>query len=187
MEKQVYSPWGSHGSLGHTKAAEDKFLLFILLRTENLGLLGVLVYSALWNPAFVLKMEFHNAQHYLMASFNCKSTVVSIERGQINSQIQPLRDLYSHSYWFQKIWVMQKLVFVYLLFLKIILLLFKYSCLHFPPTPPPYPSQTRLPSWKSTWNNLLLITFSKFSKPKNWLCLRNQLLDLPKHTLAQMQ
>ena len=30
-------------------------------------------------------------------------------------------------------------------FLKIILLLFSYSCLHFLPTPPPHPSQTHLP------------------------------------------
>ena len=30
-------------------------------------------------------------------------------------------------------------------FLKIIVLLFSYSCLHFLPTPPPHPSQTHLP------------------------------------------
>ena len=32
-----------------------------------------------------------------------------------------------------------------LLIFKISLLLFNYSCLHFLPTPPPYPSQTHLP------------------------------------------
>jgi len=53
----------------HIKAAESKIPLSILLQTENLDFLSVPDYSALRHPAFLHRMEFHDVQCCLMASF----------------------------------------------------------------------------------------------------------------------
>ena len=87
----------------HIKAAESKIhLSILLLQTENLDFLWVRDYSALRHPAFLHRMEFHNVQCCLMASFIfqiCLKILWSSlwREDVINPHIQPHRDLYMYS------------------------------------------------------------------------------------------
>ena len=86
----------------HIKATESKIPLSILLQTENLELLWVPDYSALRHPAFLHRMEFHNVQGCLMASFILQICLEILwssfwREDVINPHIQPHRDLYMYS------------------------------------------------------------------------------------------